>query len=483
MKYLLAACLLHLVMFSVVSGSEPHSNEHPNIVLVMADDQGWGDMAYNGHKVVKTPHFDAMAAAALKMDRFYAAAPVCSPTRASVLTGRHPNRIGVFKWGYPMRPQEQTVAEILKANGYATGHFGKWHLGSVRKGSPANPGQNGFERWISAPNFYENNAILSDEGKAVQYRGESSMFTMDLALQWMEKQKKNNRSFFAVVWFGSPHAPHVGGPDEMKLYSDLANKRKQNFLAEVSGMDRAVGKLRKTLRDWKIHENTLVWYTSDNGALPRIGSTGGFRGNKGKVYEGGLLVPCVIEWPKKIKKPMTSMVRGNTCDILPTVLAAAGVKTTLKHPIDGVNLLPLIDGKMSSRPKPMGFWDYKTRGKSVPSAKMMKALLVAQQGGGDLKPDAVSMNAAKLPEPRFSKTQFTGHAAWIDGNLKLHRIQNGKNELKFELYDIKNDPFEKKDLLKQREDDVKRMKAGLQRWLESVVDSLNGQDYLLSRTR
>ena len=158
-----------------------HAAERPNIILVMADDQGWGDMAYNGHPVVKTPNFDAAAAAGLRFDRFYAAAPVCSPTRASVMTGRHPNRMGVFKWGYPMRPQETTIAEALKTVGYTTGHFGKWHLGSVRNDSPAHPGHNGFDEWLSAPNFYDNDAIMSHKGKAVPMKGESSMIAVDAA--------------------------------------------------------------------------------------------------------------------------------------------------------------------------------------------------------------------------------------------------------------------------------------------------------------
>jgi arylsulfatase A-like enzyme len=143
------------------------SSNRPNIVLCMADDQGWGDMAYNGHPVVKTPNFDAMAAETLQFDRFYATAPVCSPTRGSVMTGRHPNRFGCFKWGHPIRPQEVTVAEALKTAGYVTGHFGKWHLGSVCKGSPVNPGAKGFDEWFSAPNFFDNDPIMSREGKAV----------------------------------------------------------------------------------------------------------------------------------------------------------------------------------------------------------------------------------------------------------------------------------------------------------------------------
>ena len=138
----------------------------PNIVLCMADDQGWGDMAYNGHPVLETPHFDAMAKAGLRFDRFYAGAPVCTPTRGSVMTGRHPNRFGCFKWGHTLRPQEITVAEALKQAGYATGHFGKWHLGSVQPGSPVNPGASGFDDWLSAPNYYDNDPFMSREGTA-----------------------------------------------------------------------------------------------------------------------------------------------------------------------------------------------------------------------------------------------------------------------------------------------------------------------------
>ena len=181
-----------LLLFPKISSASDRGDDEaanrPNIVLVMADDQGWGDMAYNGHPVLKTPNFDAAAAAGLRFDRFYAAAPVCSPTRASVMTGRHPNRMGVFKWGFPMRPQEVTVAEVLKSNGYATGHFGKWHLGSVRNTSPANPGRNGFDYWLSAPNFYDNDPILSQMGKATKHEGESSIIVANDALSWIDRQ-------------------------------------------------------------------------------------------------------------------------------------------------------------------------------------------------------------------------------------------------------------------------------------------------------
>ncbi len=466
-----------LLITSNTFGFANEKDDRPNIILVMADDQGWGDMAYNGHPVVKTPHFDRMAANGMRFDRFYAAAPVCSPTRASVLTGRHPNRMGVFKWGFPIRPQEQTIAEILKAEGYSTGHFGKWHLGSVRRKSPVNPGKNGFENWISAPNFYDNDPILSNQGKAVAYQGESSIVTMQLAIDWIKSKSKDEKPFLAVVWFGSPHGPHQAAEEDKKLYPDQP-RNKQNFLGEVTGMDRAMGMLQSSLDELKIRNNTIVWYTSDNGALPRVGSTGGFRGRKAKVYEGGLLVPCIIQWPAKIQKPMRTKIRGNTCDIFPTLLAVAKAKTKPKHPLDGISLLPMIEGKeMSHRPKPMGFWDYKIKGKGVPSAKWMADLLAAQEKGNDLEPDSQSVHAAKMPEPKFRENQSEGHAAWIEGDWKLHRFAASRGAPKYELYDLKEDPYEKNDISEKHPEKLKRMKSELDVWLRNVISSLNGADY------
>ncbi len=450
--------------------------EQPNIVLVMADDQGWGDMAYNGHPIVKTPNFDQAAQSGLRFDRFYAAAPVCSPTRASVMTGRHPNRMGVFKWGYPMRPQETTIAEALKTVGYATGHFGKWHLGSVRNESPANPGKNGFDQWLSAPNFYDNDAVLSRRGKAVQTKGESSIVAVDAALDWIRKTSQTGAPLLAVVWFGSPHGPHRAVEQDRALYNDQP-KNVQHFLGEITGMDRAFGKLRDGLEDMGIRDNTILWYCSDNGALPKVGSTGGHRGNKGKVYEGGLLVPAILEWPAKITQHRTTLARCNTSDIYPTLLEITGASIKNQAPLDGISLLPLIEGKQQRRSGPMGFWDYTIKGIGTPSDKWMGDLLKAQQAGGDLPPHESSRRAAELPNPRYSNSQFPGHSAWIDRDWKLHRIESKNAAVKWELYDLKKDPNETTDLLSDRAEVVGRLKPHLSDWLVSVTDSLNGDDY------
>ena len=448
----------------------------PNIVLVMADDQGWGDMAYNGHPVLKTPNFDEAAASGLRFDRFYAAAPVCSPTRASVLTGRHPNRSGVFQWGYPIRPQEATLAEALKTAGYTTAHFGKWHLGSVRRTSPAHPGANGFDHWLSAPNYFDNDPILSLKGKAVQTKGESSRVVVDAALAWIRQKTRDKKPFLAVVWFGSPHGPHQAAEEYRRLYQDQPEKM-QHFLGEITGMDHAFGKLRDSLRELGIRENTLLWYCSDNGALRGVGSSGGRRGHKGTLYEGGLLVPAILEWPARLPKPQITSLRANTADIYPTLLEIAGVRMQHQPPLDGISLLGLIDGKPAKRRRAMGFWDYPTGGIGTPSVQWMGDLLKAQESGGDLPPHQSSQRAAQLPQPPYPKDRFPGQSAWIEGDWKLHRISDEGGEVRWELYDLVRDPKEEQDRTSSEKDRVEKMRKTLKTWLVSVIESLNGGDY------
>jgi arylsulfatase A-like enzyme len=458
-----------------VSDMSVRASRKPNIVLCMADDQGWGDMAYNGHPVLKTPNFDAMAASALRFDRFYAAHPVCSPTRGSVMTGRHPNRFGCFKWGHTLRPQEITIAEALKTAGYVTGHFGKWHLGSVRKNSPVNPGASGFDEWFSAPNFFDNDPILSREGTAVQTKGESSMVTVDAALEFIEKHNRGPRPFLAVVWFGSPHGPHQAIEEDRTLYAEQ-QKNIQHFYGEITGMDRAFGKLRKRLRTLGIDKDTILWYCSDNGGLPKVGSTGG-RATKGKVYEGGLRVPAILEWPARIPKPRVSEMPCNTSDIYPTLLEITGVRMKNQPPLDGISLVPLMESKMKTRPKPMGFWDHPTGGIRTPSLEWMTELLEAQKAGKESSEiSRLRLDAGEITK-QYPLDSFPGHAAWLDWPWKLHRIHSKKGDVKFELYNLADDSAEQNDLSTQNADRVNSMESQLESWLASVVNSLNGRDY------
>ncbi|MCH2379553.1 MAG: sulfatase-like hydrolase/transferase, partial [Pedosphaera sp.] len=427
----------------------------------MADDQGWGDMGYMGHKVLKTPVFDEMARTGLRFDRFYAAAPVCSPTRASVLTGRHPNRMGCFKWGHTLRPQEITVAEALKKAGYTTAHFGKWHLGSLRADSPVCPGKSGFDEWASAPNFYENSPLFSHNGKVIETKGESSAVTVDLALKWMAKVK--DRPFLTVIWFGNPHGPHIGTDKFLKMYEG-ETKAMANFYAEITAMDAAMGDLRKGLRKLGVADNTVLWYCSDNGGL-KPNSMGGLSGKKGKLLEGGIRVPAIIEWPAVIKKGSINHVPSNTVDIYPTVLELAGVRLPGNQPVlDGVSLADLIKGELFHRDKPMGFWDFPEKGRSRRARAMLEALR-AEQKTGEQKP------APKegLIDKKYPLDEFPGPSAWIAGDWKLHRIpaKNGK-QVNYQLFNLAKDMAEKKDIAAVQPERLTCMRTELAAWQKSV---------------
>jgi arylsulfatase A-like enzyme len=182
--------------------------DRPNVILCMTDDQGWGDTSYNGHPVLKTPELDAMAAAGLRFNRFYAAAPLCSPTRGSVMTGRHPDRFGCFSANFSIRPEEVTIAEAVKTAGYATGHFGKWHLGPVKAGTPVNPNNSGFDETLSHDNWFDLDPQLCRNGGPPQtIEGETSEIVMGAALEFIGRQAAAKRPFLAVIWFPSPHDP------------------------------------------------------------------------------------------------------------------------------------------------------------------------------------------------------------------------------------------------------------------------------------
>jgi arylsulfatase A-like enzyme len=302
--------------------------------------------------------------------------------------------------------------------------------------------------------------------------GESSTVTVDAALEFIRKHAKSPMPFLAVVWFGSPHDPHQAAAEDRALYAGQP-ETDRDWLGEITGMDRAVGKLRAGLRALGIHENTILWYTSDNGGL-RPESTGG-RGMKGQVYEGGLRVPGLLEWPDRIPAHRATGVPCVTSDIYPTLLEIVGVAMPNQPPLDGISLVPLIDGKMTARPKPIGFWDHAAGGHSTPSDKLMAELLEAQQAGREVDPHTFGKDAGKITK-QYPLDEFPGHAARLDWPWKLHRIQK-KGAPKVELYDLARDPYEKNDLADQQADRVKAMRAALEVWLTSVVRSLNGEDY------
>lgn len=410
------------------------SASRPNVVLVMADDMGWGETSYNRHPILKTPNLDAMAASGLRFDRFYAGAPNCSPTRASVLTGRSNDRTGVVDHGYALRRQEKTLPRAMQEAGYRTAHFGKWHLNGFRgPGAPVlanddhNPGEFGFDEWLSVTNFFDRDPLMGRKGKIEEFTGDSSEIIVSEALHFIAAGRDSGKPTFSVIWYGSPHGPFIASAEDKADFGSL-DSNSQNHYGELVAMDRSIGALRRGLRDLGIAENTLVVFCSDNGGLPNLTpeTVGGLRGFKNSIFEGGLRVPAIIEWPGVIK-PRITKYPACTMDLFPTIVEAVGLsKNVLSTPIDGVSLVSLFAHDAARREKPIPF-------------------------------------------------RHRGRAALIDDRYKLlaQNITNGV----FELYDLETDPKETKNIAQQQPELTVRLRSALLEWNRSVEASVAGKDY------
>lgn len=428
---LLALCPALLLRAEVLA---KESATKPNIIFLMADDMGWGQTSYRGHPVLKTPNLDAMAANGLRFERFYAGNPVCSPTRATVLTGRTNDRAGVLTHGYALRLQEKTIAQALKGAGYVTGHFGKWHLNGLKgpgapvlKDDPRNPGAFGFDEWVSMTNYFDQDPVMSRMGEFVEFQGDSSDIAVGEAVKFIDKQRATGKPLFAVIWFGSPHSPSKALEADKAAFASL-NKASQEHYGELVALDRAVGTLRQKLRDTGLADNTMLVFNSDNGGLPEVqpSSTGGLRGNKGSVFEGGLRVPGIIEWPAMIKPRVTRFPAG-TVDLFPTVADILGLPDSVMiKPIDGISLKALFVGETGERTKPLGF-----------------------RFGSKLA----------LTGPRFK--------------ILTENIEKAS----FQLYDLIADPNETTNLSTQEPQVFEQMKKELLAWNDSVSASFVGKDY------
>ncbi len=450
------------------------SRKPPNIILCMADDQGWHETGYYDHPFLKTPVMDEMAAKGLRFDRFYSGAPVCSPTRASVMTGRNPNRCGCFSWNYSIRPEEITIAELVKESGYVTGHFGKWHLGPAKGSSFTNPGANGFDEWLSHDNFFDIDPLLvRDGGEPEVYPGESSDVVVEAAIEYIDKVKHLDQPFFTVVWFGSPHGPYVGLEKDLALYSGVADEDLRTRFAEITAMDRAIGRLRNYLRKEELTDNTLFWYCSDNGIPGGVKAYTDLKGNKGQVYEGGIKVPAIIEWPAVIKAPAISVVPSVTSDILPTICELLGIDLP-ERPIDGVSLVGLIEGGMTSRPSPICFWKYDA---STEQDNEPWLDPVSQQGTTPTpSKDSIQFTNFRHPVPKTEN--FGGTAAIMDNRYKLV-ITSGNSGETVELFDLVADENETENLVDTEPQPgiIDALRTALEDWQRSVERSLSGYDY------
>lgn len=471
--------LLHALLIIGCGQQLDKTTQQPNILLIMCDDLGWGDVGFNGNKVIQTPHLDGLAADGIVFSRFYAACPVCSPTRASCITGRSPYRMGIPTANAGHLPEgEITLPEILKDAGYATGHFGKWHLGTLTKdlrdsnrgGKPeadshySTPASHGYDRYFcteaKVPTYDPMlKPILFDtaQGESLRYGwkavtsgadsesygtrywsneskpdtvnvfGGNARIIMDRALPFIKDQHEQEKLFFATIWFHTPHLPLVASEADRQKYRGHSLEEQLHY-GSITAMDAQIGRLIDALKSTGQLANTLLFFCSDNGPEDRTpGSSGPYRERKRSLYEGGVRVPAFVYGAGITAQEQAEVFPIFTSDYLPTIVDLLDIQYPEKdRPLDGMSVAPLFtNGEIEAR-KPMGF----------------------------------QFHAEKR--------------SWVTGQHKLISTDAG---VTFELYDLLKDPAETNDIISENVDIASQMKADLRAWMDSCNQSEAGQDY------
>jgi arylsulfatase/arylsulfatase A len=446
----------------------------PNVILIMTDDQGYGDLGVHGNPIIRTPHIDALAKESATLKHFYVS-PVCTPTRAALMTGRYNYRtraIDTFRGRAMMDPGEVTIAELLKEAGYATGIFGKWHLGDCY---PMRAVDQGFEMAMvhrgggigqpSDPPGAENkytDAVLFRNGVAQQTEGYCTDVYFSEGMKWAAAAAEKGQPFFMYLPTNCPHGPFGDVPPEKLAYyqkqSIVAAKFPQvkngypiakmdvdvqaRVYAMIENIDDNVGRLVAWLQQAKLAENTLVIFMTDNGrATP--GYNAGMRGNKSTVYEGGIRSPFFAWWPGRLQPGEASDRIAAHLDMAPTILDFCGVKAPDSQPFDGRSLRPLLEPIEVAKPLAVA-WPERT--------------LFVQSHRGDV-PVQYHNFAARTQDWKLVGASGFGSETLPPGGPK------------FELFDMKTDPYERTDVAADHPDVVAKLKAEYEAWFQDVSNT------------
>ncbi|MEM6689924.1 MAG: sulfatase-like hydrolase/transferase [Planctomycetota bacterium] len=412
----------HLFCFAilVVSTSlSPHSvTANPNIVILLCDDLGYGDLGCFGHPHIRTPRLDELASQGIRLTSCYSAAPVCSPSRVGLLTGRSPNRSGVYDWipeasskrpgnrgMVHLRGNQWTIAKLARHAGYRTGMFGKYH-GNARfnDDSQAQPDDIGFNHWVATqnnahPSHRNPKNFVRDGAPVGEVKRFSCQFVIDETIRWIDSGPAE-KPFFAYVPFHEPHEPVESPTDLVKSYLKVAESDDQaQYFANVSNVDRAVGRLIDHLKERQLLENTMIVFTSDNGpeTLNRYkranrshGTPGPLRGMKLHTTEAGFRVPGIIAWPSRIASGQVVESAVSSLDIMPTLGAMLGVGTPPDLVLDGVDLSPAFgeEGRWQEdfkRNKPLLWVYYNSLNQASAAMRSGKYKVLARLDGGQLE--------------------------------------------------------------------------------------------------
>jgi len=394
----------------------------PNIILLLSDDQTHEEVGYAG-SFVETPVLDEMAKTGLRFDRFYSPAASCAPSRAAFITGRTPNRTGVPAITYPIDRRERCLPHLFRERGYFTAHVGKWHLGNEEQGGPI---ASGYEAAAYSGNKFDDNPRFRHENcDEIDHMGESSEVAIRYALHQARRARAAGKPFFITVWFGSPHPPYGAAASFRDRYPDRGEEERK-WAAEVTGMDHAIGMLRQELDGMGVRDDTLLWFSGDNGKP------------KGSISRSGIRVPSVAEWPSRWRKPRAITAPCSTLDYLPTFASMLGLPASADgRPIDGIDVRGLLDDPQTARKTPLPFWD--------PGGKHTG------------QPDRL----------------WQGTLGLVGQNHELY-IRDNKNR----LLDLQQDPSGEQDFAGSDPKQVAAMRASLETFQRSVMRSVAGEDYL-----
>ena len=423
----------------------------PNILIVLSDDLGYGDLACYGNKVVESPCLDRFAKEGLRLTSCYAAAPNCSPARTGLMTGRTPYRVGIYNWIPMFSPMhvpksEITIATLLKQQGYATAHSGKWHLnGRFNLPGQPQPSDHGFEHWFSTqnnalPNHHDPDNFVRNGKPAGKLKGYSADLVSKEAIDWLSEKRDKTKPFFLFVCFHEPHEPIASAPKYAKKYAKFNDPAREAHHGNITQMDAAFGRLMAALDEQNLRDQTLVVFTSDNGpaitAIHPYGSAGPLRSKKGFLYEGGIRVPGMIRWPGHIQAGSESDEPISGVDWLPTLCAITGTQAPEDRKIDGSDLRPLFTGEPVKRKTPL-YWQFDYV-RSGPQVAMRE---------GDWK--IVGFTSGQNPPPTADLTAAA-----------MKHIHSATLE-SFELYNLKQDIGETKNLAEQEPARLKEMSERL----------------------
>ncbi len=491
-----AAAFFALIAMARMSHAE---SRIPNVVVLLADDLGWKDIGCYGGPV-RTPNLDRLASEGMRLTDFYSGAAVCSPSRAVLLTGRTNLRCSIYSWindhdqRIHLPTSEVTLAELLKAEGFATAHFGKWHLGmpSTQHPDKPTPSDHGFDDWFATPNnaqpSHRNPTNFIHNGILVGPRkGYACDLVVDDAVGWLDARSNKEAPFFLNVWFHEPHAPLAAPSGLVQQYGDSLDSAAL-YSATIANTDRAIGRLIEKLHKVDAPENTIIIYASDNGSY-RSDRVGNLRGTKGSNYEGGIRVPGIFYWPGHIPAASVTDQPAGLVDIVPTVCGLLGIVQTSTR-LDGTDLSDLLTGKTTKvvREQPL-FWGLPLAGPAFAIRAGRYAMVAYRDGEVPRDNEAIAVIKTKIEstlrdkgvfgtETRgstFAKQLFEGfsdsdaerlrgqfirlnqfHESWIP-TIKQSKLT------RFELYDLVADPSQQRDLSIQMPQVHHRLKLKLER--------------------